>query len=131
MVELGLLVAGSTWTYRHVPGFEDSRLVIGALVRFEAGRDIACVSITGAPQRDHDGALVARDIPLLPMTVEALRATVVAQASPVAVPAGFADAFEAWQDDARGSTFFTVPFEGHLDRMIARQMADLALARPA
>ena len=41
------------------------------------------------------------------------------------VAPAFAAHFSNWHDDERGLSFFTVPFEGSLDRMIALQMAEI------
>jgi hypothetical protein len=72
-----------------------------------------------------DGSLRAADIPLIPMTEGAVAASIVAPAGIADPPPGFRDAFAAWQQDDRGLTVFTVPFEGLLDRMIALQMAEI------
>ncbi len=122
--------AGQRWTYRTPEGFEDSRLLIGAVVRFDDHAPIFCCAVTDAPRRCADGTLEAVTIPFLPMSEEALRDTVVAPDGGGAVDDGFATALAEWQTDARGLSCFTVPFEGFLDRMIALQMAAI-VGRPA
>jgi protocatechuate 3,4-dioxygenase beta subunit len=97
-------------------------LVIGAIVRFEGADDVACVSITAAPQRQSDGQIAAAPIVLLPMTLTAVAGTVTARDGDGVPMDGFTEAFERWQADERGFGCFTVPFEGRLDVMIARQM---------
>jgi hypothetical protein len=121
------LRAGDAWTYRAPEGFENSRLVIGAVVRFADQPAIVCVcvGVTAAPQKLPDGSLGSADIPLIPMTEGAVAASIVAPAGVADPPPGFRDAFDAWQQDDRGLTVFTVPFEGLLDRMIALQMAEI------
>jgi hypothetical protein len=118
---------GQQWCYRAPAGFERSRLVIGAILRFAEGRDVACIAVTASPQRRADGHIVAATIPLIPLTTQALSRSVTTLDSRGAEPpATFFAAFEAWQEDARGASYFTVPFEGFLDRMIALQMATTA-----
>lgn len=118
--------AGQSWSYRAPEGFESSRIIIGAVVTFTGDQHILCCSITHAPRRRGDGSLEMVTIPFLPMSAEALRASVVAlDSSPAEPPEHFCHAFEAWRSDPQGLTTFTVAFDGFLDRMIARQMADI------
>ena len=118
--------AGQSWSYRAPEGFELSRIIIGAVVSFSGGKHILCCSITHAPRRRTDGTFDRVTIPFLPLSEDAFSASVVAMDPALAEPAEhFAQAFEVWRADAQGLTNFTVPFEGYLDRMIARQMADI------
>lgn len=115
--------AGQCWTYNAPESAPQSRLVIGAILDFDGGRRIACCAVTGAQQLRRDGVVEPVRVPFLPMTVEALAATVVALDGTSDLPYDFAAALEAWQRDPRGLSYFTVPFEGSLERMIAMQMA--------
>lgn len=130
--------ASQVWTYRAPAGFEASRLVIGAIVDFgamndletgnsgtDAGSRIVCVSVLGCPRREPDGRLVVSNIPFLPMTAAAFCATVIAQDGTSEPLEGFAHALQLWSEDERGLSMFTVPFEGRLDLLIARQMREL------
>jgi hypothetical protein len=117
--------AGQRWTYRAPEGFENSRIVIGAIVSFEDGERVVCCSVEGAPQREPDGSVGRVLIPFLPMTEAAFAATAVAADGEAAAPAEFAAGYEAWKADARGLSYFTVHFDGFLDKMIARQMAEI------
>ena len=117
--------AGQCWRYRAPPGSPASRVVIGAIVEFEGGRRICCCAVTDALQRQDDGATQTVVIPFLPLTEDALRETVVDLDGVASLPEGFASQFEAWQIDPRGASYFTVPFEGSLEIMIARQMEAL------
>lgn len=117
--------AGERWTYRAPEGFEHSRIVIGAVVTFAGREPIVCCAIPEAPRRLPDGRAESVTIPFLPMGATALAGTVVARDGHGELPEGFASAFESWQTDPRGLTVFTVPFEGSLDTLIARQMANI------
>lgn len=121
---------GQMWSYGAPPEAGASRIVIGALLEFGDGVAIACCSVLDALQRMPDGGLEHVTIPFLPMTVSALRLSVTACEGEAAVAATFAEHFSTWRDDPRGLSFFTVPFESTLDRMIARQMADI-IGEPA
>ena len=117
--------AGQSWHYNAPEGFEGSRILIGAIASFSAERRVFCCSVTQAPERQPDGSFARVSIPFLAMTEQALRATVTTCDGTVTanLPADFANALSAWRDDPRGQSCFTVPFDGYMDRMIARQMA--------
>lgn len=118
--------AGQQWRFHTPPGYEAARLIIGAILHFEDRDSVACVSITAAPQRQADGTVAAAPITLLPLTLGALAETVTTPDGEGTPPPEFADVLTRWSADERGLGYFTVPFDGHLDRMIARQMSALA-----
>lgn len=121
--------AGQCWTYRAPPENAQSRLVIGALVDFEAGGRIACCAVTDAMEQRPDAGFPTVTIPFLPMTIEALEASVVRLDGTAPLPEAFASEFEAWRNDQRGARYFSVPFEGSLERMIGLQMAAIIAKR--
>ncbi|HRD77800.1 MAG TPA: hypothetical protein PK264_17995 [Hyphomicrobiaceae bacterium] len=125
-----MFAAGQVWTYRTPPGSEASRMVVGAVLAFAEPPAIVCCAVLGAPQRMPDGTVSRITIPFLPMTQPALAASVIALEGSGEPPAAFAAQFAAWRSEARGLAYFTVPFEGHLDQMIARQMAEIAGVDP-
>ncbi len=122
--------AGQQWAYAAPVEIAHSRIVIGGIVTFAAGQQIACCAVTHALQRQADGRLEEVTIPFLPLTIDALRQTVTDADGSAEVPEAFAAHFAEWTDDPRGFTYFTVPFQGSLDGLIAAQMAEL-VARPA
>jgi hypothetical protein len=115
-------VPGQAWTYRAPDSQTGSRIVIGAVLTFASGA-VVCCAVTGAPRRLPDGTIDAATIPFLSFSEAALAETVVTVDGELPLPEGFAPALEEWHADPRGMTVFTVPFEGFLDRLIARQMA--------
>ncbi len=121
--------AGQSWAYAAPPEIEDSRIVIGAIVDFEGGRRVACCAVTGALQRGAHGEPERVTIPFVPILLEALAQSVTHHDGTGQLPDDFAVHLAAWQDDPRGATYFTVPFEGSLERMIALQMAALVEQR--
>jgi hypothetical protein len=125
------LAVGQQWTYRAPVEVAHSRLVVGAILAFEGPGRIVCLSVTGALQTNPDGSVVEVTIPFLPMTESAVIATIVAPDGTAPVADGFAEQFEAWHGDTRGHSYFTVPFEGSLDRMIALQMAEIVNTQKA
>jgi hypothetical protein len=121
--------AGESWIYRPPAEFDSSRLVVGAVLTFEDREPIVCCAVTGAPRRLADGSVDEVTIPFLPLTASALEASVIGRDGESEVPTEFAQAFRSWSEDPRGLSVFTVPFDGRLDRLIARQMAEIAGAR--
>lgn len=115
--------AGQQWTYHAPEDFAGSRIVIGAVLTFNGHEPVVCCAVTGAPRRLVDGRIDCVTIPFLPLSEAALRASVVDCAGRAEPPDGFAAGLEEWSNDPRGLSVFTVPFDGFLDRMIARQMA--------
>lgn len=118
--------AGQRWTYRTPPGFEASRIVIGAVVSFGAGERAVCAAVAGAPNRNPDGILEPATIPFLPFSEQAFAATVLRPDGQDTPPPDFQSSLEAWMADPRGLSIFTVPFDGSLNRLIALQMAEIA-----
>lgn len=115
------LAAGQRWTYRVPDGFELSRIVVGAILRFEKADNIVCCSIFGAPSDHESTPDEITTIPFLPMTEPAFRASVLALDGLGEVAAGFAKRFLQWGEDPKGLAAFSVPFGGSLDRMIELQ----------
>ncbi len=120
------LATGQCWTYRAPEGFEMSRIVIGAIAKFEGGQDIICCAVSEAPRRNQDGTTERVTIPFLPMSEAAFRASVISLEGESALPADFAQKLEEWSRDPKGMTAFTVPFEGFVDKLIAKQMEQIA-----
>ena len=117
--------AGRRWTYRAPAGFAASRIVVGAVVAFAGSAPIMCCMVTDAPLRLPDDTISKATIPFLPLTSEALEKTVVDPDGEGEITAAFIDAYAAWRADERGLSVFSVPFEGRLDLLIARQMASI------
>ena len=118
--------AGQSWAYRAPEGFESSRAIIGAIVRFEQQESIVCFAVIGAPRRRMVGAEDVVTIPFIPMSEGAFRATVTEMAEEEAnLLAAFGVQLEMWADDTRGLAVFTVPFRGFLNQLMASQMSSM------
>ncbi len=117
---------GQNWCYQAPPGLEHSRILIGAVVSFEGREPIVCCAVLNAQRMLPSGQLDAVTIPFLPMASSALRQTVTELDGEAGLPDEFGAAFSAWQSDERGLAAFTVPFEGRLDLLVARQMLEIA-----
>lgn len=119
------LRAGQVWTYAAPEGFATSRILIGAILSFEDGERVVCCAVTGAPQKRPDGTLGCMTIPFLPMAEAAFTRTVADLEGHGLAPPEFVEAYTVWKTDPKGFSCFSVPFDGYLDRLIARQMADI------
>lgn len=118
------LRVGQAWRFSDEPELAASRLVIGALVDFDSGVRLVCCSAVPWPS---DGAMGIGDIvAFMPFAEDAFRRSV-HSLDGIGDPAeDFGPELQAWRDDPRGLRYFTVPFEGSLDRLVALQMAALA-----
>lgn len=120
-------VAGQSWAYRAPEGFQSSRIVIGAIVRFEDRESIVCISVLDAPRAHNSPSGDTVTIPFVPLSEGAFAASVTALAADEEhVPDAFANQLQAWSVDDRGLAVFTVPFLGYLDQMMSMQMAAIA-----
>ena len=117
--------AGQVWSYAAPQGFEDSRVLIGAILSFEDGERVVCCAVEGAPQKLGNGQLGRMTIPFLPMAEEAFARTVIGLEGQGLAPPEFVEAYGVWKTDPKGFSCFSVPFEGYLDRLIALQMAEI------
>lgn len=111
---------GQCWTTRDLPPTGRWGLIIGAIAVFEGGRRIICCSVEPDAASAADGG---EAIAFLPLSEEAFAATIATRTVDREPIAGFAGELAAWQCDPRGGRYFTVPFDGSLERTIARQMA--------
>lgn len=119
--------AGQSWRYDAPEGFQDSRIVIGAIASFSSDTRILCCAVLAAPERQADGTTRAVTVPFLPISEAAFRQSVTTldDGAAAALPDEFAAALETWRSDPKGLTCFTVSFDGYMDRTIARQMAQI------
>ena len=114
--------AGQQWAYAAAPGLEDSRILIGAILDYDGGQRIACCAVLAGIERGADGEPERVTIPFLPLTLDALARSVTELDGTAELPDAFAGQLQAWLDDPRGASYFTVPFEGSLERLIGQQM---------
>ena len=117
--------AGQRWLYATPAGFETSRIVIGAVVTFAEHEPVVCCIVEQAAQRTPTGGIERVTIPFLPMTQSAFQQTVSGADGTAEVPEVFTRHYASWREDARGLSYFTVPFFGFLDKMIAHQMQEM------
>ena len=61
------LSAGQCWRFNTAHGFEDARLIIGAIVSPSAGERIVCFTVTRAPTTIENGVKSEAMISFIPM----------------------------------------------------------------
>ena len=117
-----MFAAGQSWRLRSHDLEGQPRLVIGAILAFENSERIVCVSMIAAASAAPAPDEGERTIAFLPLSEAAFRDSVTEVDGTREPAEGFAAEFEVWRADPRGLSVFTVPFDGSLDRLIARQM---------
>ena len=128
---MGDYQTGTAWRYRTIRDYDSSRLVIGAYLEFEGSEPVICCAALQAPVRQPDGSYCTGTIPFVPLTMTAFRQSALTPDGHGALPAEFQSSLQNWQNDPRGLTVFTVPFDGSLERLIARQMAQIVETKAA
>lgn len=119
------LSAGQRWTFDATHGFDDARIIIGAIVSTGSSERIVCFSVTRAPTTLEGGAHGETAISFIPMSESAFKKTVKMCEGTGDPVENFTAELQAWQNDPRGLAVFTVPFDGCLDRLLANQAASL------
>ena len=109
---------GQAWNYEAPRGFEQSRIVIGAILTFAQHEPVICAAVTGAPMLDAQGKVKAMTIPFLPFSKTAFDQTVIGLAGDGDVPEGFQQAYQRWKTDDKGFGYIDVPFKGLLKNMV-------------
>ncbi len=104
------LTSGQLWHYPAPEGFEDSRILIGAIEPYENGDDIVCIMVLNAPVPRRNGLISRATIPFLPFSKSAVEATVTElDEDGGEIPNDFHQAHQAWKDAPDGMEFFQVP----------------------
>ena len=109
---------GQSWIYEAPRGFENSRIIIGAILTFASHEPVICASVTSAPMRDESGAVQPLTIPFLPFSKTAFDQTVLNLEGTKEVPAAFGKNYRSWKSDAKGLGFINIPFKGLLRDMV-------------
>ena len=109
---------GQSWIYEAPRGFEDSRIIIGAILTFASHEPVICASVTSAPMKDESGEVQPLTIPFLPFSKSAFDQTVLDLEGTKDVPAAFRENYKSWKRDAKGLGFINIPFKGLLRDMV-------------
>ena len=121
---------GQSWKYEAPRGFEDSRIIIGAILTFASHEPVICASVTSAPMKDENGNVQPLTIPFLPFSKTAFDQTVIDLEGTTEPPADFRDNYKSWKNDAKGLGFINIPFKGLLRDMVDGLDEKTKQARP-
>ena len=109
---------GQSWTYEAPKGFEQSRIIIGAILTFAHHEPVICASVTDAPMRADSGDLQPLTIPFLPFSETAFKQTILAADGQAELPASFSANYKSWKTDQKGLGFINIPFKRLLRDMV-------------
>ncbi|MCF6199961.1 MAG: hypothetical protein L3J67_11325 [Hyphomicrobiaceae bacterium] len=109
---------GQSWIYEAPRGFENSRIIIGAILTFASHEPVICASVTSAPMLDASGEVHPLTIPFLPFSKTAFDQTVLDLEGTKDVPEAFSENYKSWKRDAKGLGFINIPFKGLLRDMV-------------
>ncbi len=109
---------GQSWIYEAPRGFENSRIIIGAILTFASHEPVICAAVTSAPMKDQNGEVHPLTIPFLPFSKTAFDQTVLDLEGTIDVPEDFRENYKSWKRDAKGLGFINIPFKGLLRDMV-------------
>jgi hypothetical protein len=115
------IAAGQSWKYRAPQGYEDSRIVVGAIVHFEKGESVVCCSVHNVPRKVNGSSSETITLPFLPLTESAFRSSISEKDGVGELAGSFAQRLLTWAEDANGMVAFKVPFSGNLEQMVELQ----------
>jgi hypothetical protein len=109
---------GQSWSYETLPGFEDSRIVIGAIENVPEFGEIICIRLTNAPLPLPGGSAPDKaDIPFIPFARDAIDQSVKKMEGMVETDPGFADLHKGWLAETQGEDFMPIPVPMFLDML--------------
>ncbi len=109
---------GQSWIYEAPKGFEESRIIIGAILTFAGHEPVICAAVTGAPMKNETGDVHPLTIPFLPFSKTAFDQTVKSYDGMKELPASFRENYKSWKTDQKGLGFINIPFKGLLRNMV-------------
>ena len=109
---------GQSWIYEAPRGFENSRIIIGAILTFASHEPVICASVTSAPMKDALGEVHPLTIPFLPFSKTAFDQTVLDLEGMKDIPLAFGENYRSWKNDEKGLGFINIPFKGLLRDMV-------------
>ena len=112
--------AGQSWSYETPPGYEDSRIVIGAIEEVEGVGEIICIRLTNAPLPSPGSSGAQKgDIGFIPFTREAIDKSVKKMEGKVEVGDDFEAIKADWLADTKGEDYMPIPVPLFLDMLAA------------
>jgi hypothetical protein len=109
---------GQSWSYETMPGFESSRILIGAIETIPEVGDVICITLTNAPMPKPDGSAPdTATIPFIPFARDAIDQSVIKLDGDEELPEHFADLLANWMEETEGDEFLPVSVPVFLDML--------------
>jgi hypothetical protein len=113
---------GQSWSYAAKPGFEGSRIVIGAINDNADVDQVICVTLVDVPLiHDKGQPPKPSTIDFVPFARAAIDASVVGSPSAGEVSPIFAELHEEWKEETSGDDYLTIPVTVFLDILEAAE----------
>lgn len=113
---------GQSWAYAALPGFEQSRIVIGAIVANENVGEVICVTLVDVPLIQNQGAAPEpATIDFVPFARSAIDDSVTGTPGQAAPSPIFAELHENWMEETEGDDYLTISVPIFLDILMATE----------
>ena len=112
---------GQSWSYKTLPGFESSRILIGSIEEEipEIG-EVICISLTNAPMPSTaSSAPEMATIPFIPFARDAIDQSVISLDGDEKLPENFEDLRADWKSETDGEDFLPVSVPVFLDMLVS------------
>ncbi len=112
---------GQSWSYKTLPGFENSRILIGSIEEEipEIG-EVICISLTNAPMPSTaSSAPEMATIPFIPFARDAIDQSVISLDGDEKLPENFEDLRADWKSETDGEDFLPVSVPVFLDMLVS------------
>ncbi len=112
---------GQSWSYKTLPGFENSRILIGAIEEEipEIG-EVICISLTHAPMPSTASSVAEMaTIPFIPFARDAIDQSVIKLDGDDTLPENFEDLRADWKSETDGEDFLPVSVPVFLDMLVS------------
>lgn len=111
---------GQCWSYDTRPGFESSRIVIGAIEENADVGEVICVTLIDVPLMLHKGEEAGpATIDFVPFSRQAIDSSVRSLLGNEPPSAEFAGHHENWKEETEGDDYLTIPVTVFLDILAA------------
>ncbi len=109
---------GQSWSYETMPGFEKSRILIGAIEDVPEVGEIICITLTNAPLPRSDSSTPdMATIPFIPFARQSIDQSVIELDGEEKLPEHFADLHAGWLAETQGEDFLPVSVPVFLDML--------------
>ncbi len=112
---------GQSWSYKTLPGFENSRILIGAIEKEipEIG-EVICITLTNAPLPNPGSSSPDKaTIPFIPFARDAIDQSVIKLDGDEKLPDHFEDLRTDWKSETDGEDFLPVSVPVFLDMLVS------------